>query len=96
MIQEYLGIGVDEAKTAKELAEILGCRERDISRMVEMARLEGVPICASCGGGGNKKGYYLAKSHQELEEYTKSLWRRGGNLFKMRRALLKTLEIMKS
>ena len=93
MVQEILHTGARNAQTASALADILHCKTRDISKMVEIERRKGAPICASCG---SRPGYYLAETPEELESYCKALYVRAGRIFRTRRGLLKALEKMKS
>ena len=48
MIFEMLDTGEQNARTAKELARIIGTDRRSISLLVESERRAGKPICASC------------------------------------------------
>lgn len=93
MISELLGTGIESARTARELATACKCDTRKISITVERERRQGKPICASCTG--EHRGYYLAADAEELEDYCGSLYKRGGELFKTRRALIRTLEAIR-
>lgn len=88
MITELLFIGKGNARTGRELAAILHCDIRDISAGVESERRQGQPIIASCDP--NKPGYYLAETSEELQAYCARLHHRAGEIYKTRRALLKT------
>lgn len=92
MIAEYLLIGRENAKTARELARLLHCDPRDISQGVERDRRNGQPICASCDP--EAPGYYLADNAEDIQNYCKSLHKRAGEIYKTRRALLATAEKM--
>jgi hypothetical protein len=88
-IHEFLGYGKAAAMSARALCEILHCSLRDISKAVERERRAGVPICAtSC----STPGYYLARTKGEMLEYCDRLHKRGGEIFKTRRACLETAE----
>lgn len=89
MVAELLGTGAASAKTGKQLAAMLNTDIREITAAVEKERREGQPICATTNS--NKPGYYLAASIEELEEYCGALQHRAAQLYKTRRALLKTL-----
>ena len=89
MIQEILGQGKDNARTAKELADALKCNVRDITAAVERERRDGAAICASCG---NPQGYYLAADPDELDIYCRRLKSRAIEIFKTRQALVKVLQ----
>ena len=56
MIAELLAEGRENARTARELATALNCRQRDITLQVEKERRAGRPICAATG---ETPGYYL-------------------------------------
>ena len=88
MIHELLGTGRENARTARELADIMNCGIRDISRLAERERREGHPICAATG---ERPGYYLAADNEELEAYCSDLKNRAIELFKTRDALVKVL-----
>jgi hypothetical protein len=90
-ILDFLSVGIENAITARRLCELLHCRPRDISLSVEHARRSGHPICAACGSCA---GYFLPRNKYELQHYCDKLRRRGGEIFKTRRACLKALEKM--
>lgn len=94
MIINYLHTGAENAKTARELAEILHCTRRDIAKKIEYERRHGQPICAT--NDQTHPGYYIAATRQEIEDYCKGLHKRAGEIFKTRRALLKTADKMKT
>lgn len=89
MISDYLEIGHMNAITGAELCQTLGISTRDLMQKVEQERRAGVPICSRTG---KNPGYYLAANKEELKAYCNSMYRRGGNLFKTRRALLQSIE----
>ena len=88
MIHELLQQGRDNARTGRELAQVLGCTLRDITEQVEKERRDGFPICAATG---DNPGYYLAADADELESYCGRLKSRAIELFKTRQALVITL-----
>ena len=74
--------------TAAELAAALGMKDtREITRRVQLERLHGMPICASCDA--ERPGFYLARNPGELDRYLKSLDRR----IRMVSATFKALEL---
>jgi hypothetical protein len=91
-ISDYLSEGRENARTGKELCEYLKINRRELRAAVERERREGHPICAAVYG--LHRGYYLAANKQEMQEYCASLYRRGGNLFKTRRACMKSMELL--
>lgn len=97
MVYELLSEGAENARTAKDLCCQLGISEKDwriVSKAVERERREGKPICAS----SNSKfpGYYKPASREELERYINRLYKRGGEIFKTRRALQAALKEMEA
>lgn len=88
MVTEYLLTGAENAKTGRELARLLHCDIRDITKSIERERRAGAPIVSSYGG--EHPGYYLAESAEELQTYCRCLHQRAGEIFKTRRALLET------
>lgn len=97
MIYEILSEGEKNARTAKELCADLGVSGKDwrvISKAVEHERRQGKPICASCNS--RYPGYYRPASPEDLQQYINRLYKRGGEIFKTRRALQKTLEEMEA
>ena len=90
MIIDILATGQANARSARELADFLGVEVRTVTKAIEEERRNGAPICAITSG--KNAGYYLAETPEELESYCKALYKRGGELFKTRRALLNTLK----
>ena len=89
MIHELLAEGRENARTGRELANILNCTAREITVQIERERRQGRPICAACG---KNPGYYLPKDDQELEEYCDQLKARAVEVFKTRQALIRVLQ----
>lgn len=90
MINEILNKGNQNAITGKELANFFGCDIRKITQQIEIERRAGHPICANMRG--KNAGYFLPETDEELENYCKRLYHRGGELLKTRQALLATLK----
>lgn len=87
MIADHLLTGKENARTGKDLANVLNCDVREISARVEKERRQGQPIIASCDP--EQPGYYLAETAEEVQQYCARLHHRAGEIFKTRRALLK-------
>ena len=85
MIFEYLSEGAENARTGRELCEILNITPRELTQAIERERRAGRPICAATG---KKPGYFLAANQEEMQRYCRSLWRRAGEIHKTRRACL--------
>ena len=81
MIWELLG---REPRTGRELAELLGCDVRDITKEINRERKSGVLICAS--NDSRYPGYCLG-SAAEVAEYCKRLERREREISKVREAM---------
>lgn len=88
MIHELLDYGRENARTGRELAQVLNCDIRQITGQIEKERREGRPICAAMG---ENPGYYLAADDDELQDYCDRLKGRAVELFKTRQALIKIL-----
>lgn len=72
LVCDFLQKGKRNAVCAEILARKLGFRNaRELSRKIERERQDGLPICAT--PGGDKRGYYVAETPQELYEYIKRL-----------------------
>ena len=52
-IEDYLGLGAKNARSTRELQRMLGLSERELRRLVERRRLDGVEILASKEGGSD-------------------------------------------
>ncbi len=89
MIAEQLSIGLENAITGKQLAEIFNCDLRVITATIEKERREGQPICAS--SDRINPGYFLPETAEQLEKYCRRLDHRAAELRKTRRELLKVL-----
>lgn len=92
MIQEYLFIGRENARTARDIAGQLNMTARTVAEQIEKERRQGVPICATCDP--ERPGYYLAADEKDLQQYCDKLRKRAGEIFKTRRALLQTAETL--
>lgn len=86
MISELLYTGRHRPRSGAELAAILHCNVRVVSRAVERERRAGIPICATTDGVN--PGYYLAESQEDITLYCDSLQHRAGELHKTRAAVL--------
>ena len=89
MIFKLLAEGEEHARTAKELAEMLNCSRRDITKQIEKERRAGYPICSSCRS--DTPGYYIPIDEKDLSLYCDSLKRRAIEIFKTRQALVAVL-----
>ena len=89
MIHELLTVGREHARTSRELAAVLNCTPRDVTRAIEQERRKGQPICAATG---RNPGYFLAADADELERYCGRLHKRAGEIYKTRRALINVLK----
>lgn len=84
-----LPVGASNAISGKELATLLGYGTvRKLSHEIELERRSGLPICAATG---ENKGYYMAASASELENYAKSLNRRIREIRRTHDAIRETL-----
>lgn len=90
MIFELLDTGEQNARTAKELAQLLHCDRRSISLMVEAERRQGKPICATCDS--KTPGYFIPADKETMQGYCGRLLHRMGEIAKTRQACLQTLD----
>lgn len=89
MIFEFLSEGAENARTGRELCEMLNINARELTAAIEKERRAGKPICAATG---KTPGYFLAANQTEMERYCRSLLRRAGEIHKTRRACMMTIE----
>lgn len=89
MIYEILAEGAENAKTGKEICNLLGLTVREMTLAIEKERRAGYPICANTHG---IRGYFLAANQYEMQTYCKSLLHRAGEIHKTHSACMKTLE----
>lgn len=87
-VSRLLGTGQDSARTAQELATLIGCDQRTITVAIERDRRAGVPICATSGAN---PGYYLAADAGELTAYCNRLTRRAEEILRTLDALVSIL-----
>ena len=92
MIYEMLSRGENNARTARELAQLTGIDRRAVSLLVERERREGRPICASCDS--KQPGYYIAADREEMARYCDSLRHREREIAKTRRACARTMDTL--
>ena len=89
MISELLAVGAENAKTGKELCDLLNITHRELSFAISRERLAGVPICSS---SGRQPGYFLAADRSEMERFCRSLKHRAREITRTRKACTATLD----
>lgn len=90
MIYEMLSTGAENARTARDLAQMAGLNRRAVSLLVERERRAGKPICATCDG--TAPGYYIAADREEMQAYCDSLYHREREIAKTRKACAMTIK----
>lgn len=90
MIYEMLSTGAENARTARDLAQMAGLNRRAISLLVERERRAGKPICATCDG--TAPGYFIAADREEMQAYCDSLYHREREIAKTRKACAMTIK----
>jgi len=90
MIYEMLETGEENARSAKELAQMLNTDRRSVSILVEKERRAGKPICATCDS--KTPGYFIPATREDMERYCNRLRHRAGEIFKTRAACLDTMD----
>jgi len=88
-VSELLGEGRSNARTRQELADLLQCNPREVTKRIEYERQQGAAICASVSA---PLGYYLAGSREELSAYCGSLDRRLRSITTTRDAIRQTAD----
>jgi len=63
---DILGVGTENARSSKELGNILGWKEAAVGTEINRLRKLGVPICVSVHGF---KGYFLPSCRNESKSY---------------------------
>lgn len=92
-IQNFLGHGKGNAIPGRKLLELVGGKDlRTISKAVEAARRDGIPVCATTSPDG--PGYFLAENVHELSGYLRSLDHRLREVRKTRTHLEAVLRSM--
>lgn len=81
MIHELLNVGAVNARTTKELADVLGIDVRDVRQAVRNERMQGVPICSDISG------YYLPADDNEMRRTVSRLYKIGRSNFAVAKAL---------
>lgn len=89
MVFELLAEGAANARTGKELCNLMGITARDLTAAIERERRAGKPICASTDP--KRPGYYLAADKGEMQKYCSSLYHRAGEIHATRNACLQTI-----
>lgn len=92
MVKEILLKGEQSAIPGRDLCMLLNMRPRDLQKLIERERRDGAPICASYDR--RNPGYYLAETQEEMRDYCGKLRKRAGEIFKTRRACLKSAETL--
>ena len=90
MIYEMLSTGAENARTARDLAQMAGVNRRAVSLLVERERRAGKPICATCDGAA--PGYYIPADQTEMADYCQSLRHREQEIAKTRKACAMTIK----
>lgn len=90
MIYEILSHGRENARSARELAQVLNIGRRGVSAMVERERRAGKPICATTDS--KAPGYFIPETRGDMEMYCRRLQHRAGEIFKTRAACLNMLD----
>lgn len=87
---KHLSTGRRNAKTAAQIAAEMQTGTRQIQYFAEIARRIGYPVIANSERA--PRGYFLAESEQDVQEYSGRLHHRAGQIHKTRRELLRNLK----
>ena len=75
-VSDYLLHGQGNARNLDQLTDLTGLSGRTITRLIELERQCGIPICAAnTSTDGRKAGYWLATDSDELIAYCKRRWK---------------------
>ena len=89
-ISEFLGFGAKNARTAKELREILHISGDDVRELVRAERLDGVPICSrTAADESGRAGYFMPSCPDDFMQTIAQLRHREKELARTRKALEK-------
>lgn len=88
-IEKIIPRGEENALTGFELAQISGFTLRQVTRQIEMARKNGVPIAANSSGG-----YFVATTGAEMRNYLRLLNHRVRSYHATLSAIKETIERM--
>lgn len=80
--------GIENAVFSKEIEKIFHMSGSDVRMTVNEMRCRGVPICSSA------KGYYYAKTTEDIERTLRHLNSRAEKIQKAREGMQKMLECM--
>lgn len=78
-VLDYLSVGSANARTARELSQLINADTRTITQEIRRLRLQGHFICAN--SQKNCKGYFLAESREELERHYRQMRGRALSIF---------------
>lgn len=92
MIYEALNVGKENARSAKELADILEVDEQSIPALVKRERDEGCIICS--GRSGGFPGYYRPANREELKQYCDKLKHTASELIKEITRCARAMQVM--
>lgn len=76
-IAEYIPFGANNAIKRNVLVDLLGCSDREVRRMIEVARQEGAVILNFSDG----KGYFRPEKKEEVEKYIRQEEARAKSIF---------------
>lgn len=75
LISDFLSVGQANAVNLHYLRGVTGLKGRDIRRLIQKERLEGIPICAD-----NVAGYYLPANDSEKLRCARSMRHRAAEI----------------
>lgn len=92
MIADFLLFGEENARPGREIRKQIGLSARNFMAAVERERKNGEPICATTTG--RRKGYYLARSPEEMAAYCRRIEHRVREIRKTAKACRETARRM--
>ena len=88
-IEEYIPTGKDNAISRRQLVTLTRLTDRDVRRLINLARRTTVIISADDGSG-----YYLPTEYEELRQYYARESARAGDIYKNLRVVAALMEDM--
>lgn len=91
-VTDFLSEGAQNARTARELKQILHINARDISELVRAARLNGEFVCSrTATDESGRAGFYLPETIEDEILTIRQLKAREREIRRVRRALEKNM-----
>lgn len=74
-VADLLHPGAENAVHRRDLMVLSGCTDRELRRLIETERRQGIPILSD-----NQRGYWLSDSPAEIKRFSRSMKRRAAEI----------------